>query len=142
MSKLSPTYDVIIRPKQSSLYFDWRALIQYRDLLREMVLRDFSARYKQTILGPAWFVINPLITTAIFIVVFGKVVGVPTDGVHPALFYLCGLLGESPHVQLVVEENRGNVGAVKQVLHVIVRPGKLVQLGLQLGVDRLQLLVE
>jgi lipopolysaccharide transport system permease protein len=101
MSKLSPTYDVIIRPKQSSLYFDWRALVQYRDLLREMVLRDFSARYKQTILGPAWFVINPLITTAIFIVVFGKVVGVPTDGVHPALFYLCGLLAWSYFAQVL-----------------------------------------
>ncbi len=57
-----------------------------------MVRRDFSSRYKQTILGPAWFVINPLITTAIFIAVFSKVVGVPTDGIHPALFYLCGLL--------------------------------------------------
>jgi lipopolysaccharide transport system permease protein len=92
MSKLNPAYDVLIRPRQSWLHFDWRSLVQYRDLLREMVLRDFSSRYKQTILGPAWFVINPLITTAIFIVVFGKVVGVPTDGIHPALFYLGGLL--------------------------------------------------
>lgn len=93
MSKLSSNYDVVIRPRQSWLYVDWRALVQYRDLLREMVSRDFSSRYKQTILGPAWFIINPLITTAIFILVFGKVVGVPTDGIHPALFYLGGLLG-------------------------------------------------
>ena len=95
MSKLNPAYDVIIRPKSSWLRVDWRGIVQYRDLLREMVYRDFSSRYKQTILGPAWFVINPLITTAIFIVVFGKVVGVPTDGIHPALFYLCGLLAWS-----------------------------------------------
>lgn len=101
MNKLSPSYDVVIRPRQSSLHFDWRGLIQYRDLLREMVSRDFSSRYKQTILGPAWFVINPLITTAIFIVVFGKVVGVPTDGIHPALFYLCGLLGWSYFSQVL-----------------------------------------
>lgn len=92
MTSEKSAYDVIIRPKQSWLHFDWHGLVQYRDLLREMVRRDFSARYKQTILGPAWFVINPLVTTAIFIVVFGKVVGVPTDGIHPALFYLCGLL--------------------------------------------------
>jgi lipopolysaccharide transport system permease protein len=101
MSKLSPTYDVVIRPQQTWLHFDWRGLVQYRDLLREMVSRDFSSRYKQTILGPAWFVINPLITTAIFIVVFGKVVGVPTDGIHPALFYLCGLLAWSYFSQVL-----------------------------------------
>jgi lipopolysaccharide transport system permease protein len=101
MSKLSPAYDVVIRPRQSWLHLDWRGLVQYRDLLREMVSRDFSARYKQTVLGPAWFVINPLVTTAIFILVFGKVVGVPTDGIHPALFYLCGLLGWSYFSQVL-----------------------------------------
>lgn len=101
MTKLTPGYDVVIRPRQSWLHFDWRGLVQYRDLLREMVSRDFSARYKQTILGPAWFVINPLITTAIFILVFGKVVGVPTDGIHPALFYLGGLLAWSYFAQVL-----------------------------------------
>ena len=101
MSSEKTEYDVIIRPKQSWLHFDWRGLVEYRDLLREMVHRDFSSRYKQTILGPAWFVINPLITTAIFIVVFGKVVGVPTDGIHPALFYLCGLLAWSYFSQVL-----------------------------------------
>jgi len=118
MSKLSPTYDVIIRPKQSWLHFDWRGLVQYRDLLREMVSRDFSARYKQTILGPAWFVINPLITTAIFIVVFGKVVGVPTDGIHPALFYLCGLLGWSYFSQVLASTGdtlHGNIHLYSKV---------------------------
>ena len=92
MSTLTPPAELIIRPGQSWLHFDWAGLYRYRDLLREMVTRDFSARYKQTILGPAWFIINPLITTAVFMVVFGKVVGVPTDGIHPALFYLAGLL--------------------------------------------------
>jgi lipopolysaccharide transport system permease protein len=101
MSELQTDYDVIIRPKQSWVHLDWRGIIEYRDLLREMVRRDFSSRYKQTILGPAWFVINPLVTTAIFIVVFGKVVGVPTDGIHPALFYLCGLLAWSYFSQVL-----------------------------------------
>jgi len=92
MNATAVSGEVVIRPGRSWLHFDWRSLYRYRDLLREMVTRDFTARYKQTVLGPAWFVINPLITTAIFIVVFGKVVGVPTDGIHPALFYLAGLL--------------------------------------------------
>lgn len=92
MTKISSSYEVVIRPKQPWLHFDWRGIVQYRDLLMEMVRRDFSARYKQTILGPAWFIINPLITTAMMVVVFSKVLGVPTDGVHPFLFFLGGQL--------------------------------------------------
>ena len=118
MSKLSATYDVVIRPRQSWLHFDWRGLIQYRDLIREMVRRDFTARYKQTILGPAWFVINPLITTAIFILVFGKVVGVPTDGIHPALFYLGGLLAWSYFSQVLASTGdtlHGNIHLYSKV---------------------------
>jgi lipopolysaccharide transport system permease protein len=92
MTKISSSYEVVIRPKQPWLHFDWRGLVQYRDLLMEMVRRDFSSRYKQTILGPAWFIINPLITTAMMVVVFSKVLGVPTDGVHPFLFFLGGQL--------------------------------------------------
>ncbi|MEO7413112.1 MAG: ABC transporter permease [Opitutaceae bacterium] len=92
MTKIQSTYEVVIRPKQPWLHFDWRGLVQYRDLFFEMVRRDFSARYKQTILGPAWFVINPLITTVIMILVFSKGLGVPTNGIHPALFFLGGQL--------------------------------------------------
>ncbi|MEO6876187.1 MAG: ABC transporter permease [Opitutaceae bacterium] len=92
MNPVSLPTEVIIRSRQSWFHLDWRGLVRHRDLLRELVARDFSARYKQTILGPAWFVINPLITTAMFIVVFNKVVGVPTDGINAALFYLSGLL--------------------------------------------------
>lgn len=101
MSKISPTYEVVIRPKQPWLYFDWRGLIQYRDLFWEMVRRDFSARYKQTILGPAWFVINPLINAVIMFLVFVKGLGVTTDGVHPILFYLGGQLGWSYFSQVL-----------------------------------------
>src|SRR5207245_615194 len=77
---------------QPWLHFDWRGLIQYRDLFWEMVRRDFSARYKQTILGPIWFIVNPLITTFIMILVFSKGLGVSTNGIHPALFFLGGQL--------------------------------------------------
>jgi len=57
-----------------------------------MVRRDFSARYKQTILGPLWFVINPLITTFIMVVIFSKGLGVSTDEIPGSLFFLSGLL--------------------------------------------------
>lgn len=92
MTKISSSYEVVIRPKQSWLHFDWRGLVQYRDLFWEMVRRDFSSRYKQTILGPVWFVVNPLISTFIMIVVFSKGLGVSTDGIPGPLFFLSGLL--------------------------------------------------
>jgi lipopolysaccharide transport system permease protein len=142
MSKLSPAYDVVIRPRQSWLHLDWRGLVQYRDLLREMVSRDFSSRYKQTLLGPAWFVINPLITTAIFIVVFGKVVGVPTDGIHPALFYLGGLLAWSYFSQVLASTGNtlhGNLHLFAKVyfprliVPLAVVLSNLVTLAIQLG---------
>jgi lipopolysaccharide transport system permease protein len=67
----------------------WR----YRDLLLLLVHRDFIAKYKQTVLGPAWFIIQPLLTTLVFTVIFSKVAQIPTDGLPPILFYLAGLLG-------------------------------------------------
>lgn len=84
---------VVIRPRSSWLRMNFGELIQYRDLLLILVRRDFVSKYKQTVLGPAWFVIQPLLTTLVFTIVFGKVAKVPTDGIPPMLFYLCGLLG-------------------------------------------------
>jgi len=83
---------LIIRPKTSwfdlHLYDLWR----YRDLLLMFVRRDFVSLYKQTILGPLWFIVQPLMTTFMFVIVFDKVAEIPTDGVPPALFYLSGLV--------------------------------------------------
>ena len=85
-------YEVTIRPTKGWVHINWRELYEYRDLLFLLVRRDFVSKYKQTILGPAWFVIQPLIMTLIFTVIFGKVAKIPTDGAPPMLFYLCGLL--------------------------------------------------
>jgi lipopolysaccharide transport system permease protein len=101
MTKISPTYEVVIKPQQPWLHVDWQGLYQYRDLFWEMVRRDFSARFKQTILGPAWFIINPLITTTIMVIVYSKVLDVPTDGVHPFLFFLSGQLSWGYFVQIL-----------------------------------------
>ena len=83
-------WDLIMRPRAS--WFDWRLreLWQHRDLLRLLIWRDFVTLHKQTILGPLWHIINPLITALTFSLVFGRVVKLPTDGVPPFLFYMAG----------------------------------------------------
>lgn len=85
-------YEIRIRPNRSWIKFDWRALVEYKDLLFLLVRRDFVSKYKQTVLGPAWFVLQPLLMTLIFTVVFGEVAKIPTGGPPSTLFYLCGLL--------------------------------------------------
>src|SRR5262249_32167864 len=85
-------YELVIRPTRGWLNLNLGDLWRYRDLLFLLVHRDFVAKYKQTILGPAWFVLQPLLTTFVFTVIFGHVAKIPTDGLPPVLFYLCGLL--------------------------------------------------
>jgi lipopolysaccharide transport system permease protein len=65
----------------------WR----YKDLIYMFVKRDFVSSFKQTILGPVWFFINPILTTIVYLVVFGKIANLPTDGAPPLLFYLAGV---------------------------------------------------
>src|SRR5262249_39680537 len=75
-------------------WFDWRLrqLWSYRDLIALFVWRDFVSAYKQTILGPAWHVIQPILTTFTFTIVFGRMAQLSTDGVPPFLFYMAGTL--------------------------------------------------
>ncbi len=92
MKSLEPV-ELRIRARSGWLWLDWRGLVAYRDLIVLLVRRDYVSKYKQTILGPAWAVVTPIITAVVFGFVFGRVLGVQTDGVPPSLFYLCGLLG-------------------------------------------------
>ncbi|QYM80351.1 ABC transporter permease [Horticoccus luteus] len=101
MSSTSHPYHIVVRPNQSWFRLDWRGIVEYRDLLFLLVRRDFMSRYKQTILGPSWFIVQPLITTVVYMVVFNKVIGVSTGGVSPALFYLSGLLAWSYFSNLI-----------------------------------------
>jgi lipopolysaccharide transport system permease protein len=89
---LPEAYETIIEPRRGGLRIPWRELWAYRDLLALLVRRDFIAKYKQTILGPAWFVLQPLLLTAVFALVFGKFASISTDGLPPMLFYLCNQL--------------------------------------------------
>ena len=83
-------WDKIIKPKRSLLEFDFKTLWYYRDLLRMLVYRDFVTYYKQTILGPLWFFIQPLFTAAINMFVFGTLAGIGPEGVPGFLFYMSG----------------------------------------------------
>ena len=83
-------WDLVIEPPRGWLALHLRDLWRYRDLAGRCVRRDFVATYKQTILGPLWHVIQPLLTTLMFTVVFGRIAGLPTDGVPQFVFYMAG----------------------------------------------------
>jgi len=83
-------WDMIIKPKTGWFDIHLGDLWRYRDLIGMFVKRDFVTVYKQTILGPLWYIIQPLFTTLIFTIVFGKVAKIPTDNIPPFLFYMSG----------------------------------------------------
>ncbi|HNT26778.1 MAG TPA: ABC transporter permease [bacterium] len=85
-------WTTVITPVRDRRLVDIAELLVYRDLIALFIKRDFITQYKQTILGPAWFLIQPLLTTAMFLVVFGKIANIPTDGVPQPLFYMGGLI--------------------------------------------------
>jgi lipopolysaccharide transport system permease protein len=85
-------WDEIIKPKNRLFDIHLGELWRYRDLLMLFVRRDFVSVYKQTILGPSWYLLQALFTTITFTVIFGKVAKLPTDGVPQALFYMAGIV--------------------------------------------------
>ncbi|MDP1801674.1 MAG: ABC transporter permease [Bacteroidota bacterium] len=91
MKNQKENWDLIIRPHTK--WYDLRLseILNYKDLLFLFVKRDFVSVYKQTILGPAWFFIQPIITAITFTVIFGNLANISTDGLPPVLFYLCGI---------------------------------------------------
>jgi lipopolysaccharide transport system permease protein len=87
---LNEDWTLEIYPKSKLLHFNFKELYQYKDLLLLFVRRDFVAVYKQTILGPLWFFIQPIFSALIQMVVFTKIAKIPVDGIPPILFYLGG----------------------------------------------------
>ncbi|MDX2190677.1 MAG: ABC transporter permease [Bacteroidota bacterium] len=85
-------WTLTIKPKAGLLELNLSELWRYRDLILLFVRRDFVAVYKQTILGPLWFIIQPLLTTITFTIIFGNIAKIPTDGLPPILFYMSGLI--------------------------------------------------
>ena len=86
----SDSWDVVIKPVHGWFNINFKEIVQYWDLILLFVRRDFVVFYKQTILGPLWYIIQPIFNTLVFTLIFGKVAKIPTDGIPPFLFYLSG----------------------------------------------------
>jgi lipopolysaccharide transport system permease protein len=84
------SWDMVIEPHRHLLDLKLGDLWRYKDLVMLFVRRDFVSVYKQTILGPLWYIIQPLLTTIIFTVIFGNIAKLPTDGLPQFLFYMSG----------------------------------------------------
>lgn len=137
---------VTIRPTRAWVALDWRSLVAYRDLIGLLVQRDFTARYKQTVLGPLWYILNPFLTTLVFTVVFSRIMGISTDGTPPMLFYLCGMLGWSYFSNVLgatANSLAGNAGLFSKVYFPRLVPPLAATLSnlLALGVQLLTFLV-
>ncbi|UOX34034.1 ABC transporter permease [Flavobacterium sediminilitoris] len=91
METQSEQWDSVIESKHHLLRINFKELWNYRDLLVLFVRRDFVTVYKQTILGPLWFFIQPILTTITFTIIFGNVAKLPTDGAPKLVFYMAGI---------------------------------------------------
>ena len=89
--RITEEWDLVIEGRSSLFDLKLEEVWRYRDLLLMFVKRDFVAFYKQTILGPLWFFLQPLFTTIIFTFIFGNLAGLSTDGLPQPLFYLAGI---------------------------------------------------
>ena len=85
-------YTTIIKPQNRLFEIDFKEIWRYRDLLVMFIKRDIVTQYKQTILGPTWYFIQPALTTIMYMVVFGGIAGISTDGLPQPLFYLAGIV--------------------------------------------------
>jgi lipopolysaccharide transport system permease protein len=85
---MNEKYHIHIEAKTGLFSVNFKELWKYRDLILLFTKRDFALRYKQTILGPIWIVLNPFITSVIFTIVFGQIAGISTNGVPQVLFYM------------------------------------------------------
>lgn len=92
MSNVNDEWDLVLEPKRKLFDLHLREVIRYRDLIWLFVKRDFVTQYKQTILGPLWFIINPLFSTVMYTFVFGNLAKIGTDGIPSLLFYYAGTM--------------------------------------------------
>ena len=89
-SKQTESWDYVIKPKTGWFDIPFLEIYSYRDLIIMFVKRDFVTFYKQTLLGPLWYIIQPLVNSVIFTIIFARIAKIPTDGTPPFLFYLAG----------------------------------------------------
>ena len=91
MNEENKYWNTVIEPKESSFYFDLKGVWEKRYLLWLFIKRDLTVQYKQTVLGFTWYFVGPIITMLTYMLVFGKIAGIPTDGIPQPLFYLSGI---------------------------------------------------
>ncbi|MCR5291242.1 MAG: ABC transporter permease [Treponema sp.] len=117
-----------------------RDVIRYRDLIRQFIKRDFITQYKQTILGPLWYLIQPIMSSIVYIFVFGRLAGIGTDGVPSILFYFAGTmlwtfftgcLQGSSNVFIVNQNMFGKVYFPRLTVPVSLAAGQLIKLIIQ-----------
>ena len=130
----------VIKPQSSLLELNLRELWRYRDLIRMYVKRDIVTFYKQTILGPLWFVLQPVLTTVMFMFVFGNLAGISTDGVPGVIFYFSGIIIWNYFADCLNRNSRtftdnqnvfGKVYFPRLVVPISVTISNLVRLGIQ-----------
>lgn len=136
-------WDLEIKPKASLLDLNLKEVWRYRDLMMLFVRRDFVAQYKQTILGPLWHIIQPVLTTIMFLLVFGKIANIPTDGIEPILFYMSGItiwnyfstcLTATSNTFVANAGIFGKVYFPRLVLPLSIVISNIVKLGIQFGI--------
>ena len=135
-------WDIVIKPKDKLFSVDFKELWAYRDLYTLFVKRNIITQYKQTILGPAWFVIQPALTVIMYMIVFGGIAGIPTDGVPRPLFYLAGTCMWNYFSECLTKTsntfvaNAGIFGKVyfpRLVMPIATVTSNLIRLGVQFG---------
>lgn len=134
-------WDLVIKPQESLFDLKLRQVWRYRDLLLMFVKRDVISFYKQTILGPIWFFIQPVFTMVTFVFVFGRLAGISTDGVPQPLFYLAGITAWTYFSEcllktsVVFTENAGIFGKVyfpRLVMPISIVISNLIRFAVQL----------
>ena len=136
-----PEWDLVIEPQSSLFELHLADVWRYRDLLWLLVKRDFVSFYKQTILGPLWFFIQPLFTTIIFTFIFGNLAGLSTDGLPQPLFYMAGITAWNyfadclTKTSTVFRDNAGIFGKVyfpRLIMPLSIVVSNLVRFGVQM----------
>lgn len=138
----SKDWNIVIQPKQKFFNINFKEIWQYRDLVLLLVKRDFIAFYKQTILGPLWFAIQPILTTAVYVLLFNKVAKVSTEGVPPVLFQMAGItcwmyfsevLTKTSDTFITNANIFGKVYFPRIVIPLSITISSMIRLGIQLG---------
>ena len=142
MQEQTQTFTTVIRPKNGWFDLKLKEVYAYRDLIFLFVKRNFVSKYKQTILGPAWAIIQPLLTTVVFTLVFGNIAGLAPGGVPSFIFYLSGTilwtyfsncLSQTANTFVANSSTMGKVYFPRLVMPISTVCSELISLAIQYG---------